>query len=87
MTMSQTFYVFSEKHRKMLFLPCFFLYVYVVKAQVQTFFYVPNFFYISKSLPHRNILSHSQILKNEGKSESQHFSMLRFLDGQAYNLY
>ena len=35
-----------------------------------------------KSLGHRNFLSHSQIPKNEG--ESQHFSMLKFLDGHSY---
>ena len=42
-----------------------------------------------KSLGHRKILEHSQIQKkNQGKTtESQHFSMLKFLDGHSLYTY
>jgi hypothetical protein len=40
-----------------------------------------------KILGHRNFLSHSKFRKMKTKTtESQHFSMLRFLDGHSYRL-
>ena len=40
-----------------------------------------------KSLGYRKFCQIAKYLKNEGKTtESQHFSMLKFLDGQAYSV-